>query len=171
MTRQVVEAGRPLRIAVHDHLVVGKDKVASFKALGLDVTPSTLSRGEAHRLFQRRIEGAGLIRRAAPSSEGGDAHRDQSAADREHQPVADPHATGGLVHPLAGGAAPALNSTALHQARGFGPGLGQAGAPQPDVEAAGRLGAGVSPARGDRLGASHGPDELTSRRRAQRTPD
>jgi DNA repair protein RadC len=35
MTRQIVEAARPLRIAVHDHLVVGRDGVASFKALGL----------------------------------------------------------------------------------------------------------------------------------------
>ena len=35
MTRQVVAAGRSLRIAVHDHLVVGRDGVASFKALGL----------------------------------------------------------------------------------------------------------------------------------------
>ena len=35
MTRQVVEAGRTLRIDVHDHLVVGRDGVASFKALGL----------------------------------------------------------------------------------------------------------------------------------------
>jgi DNA repair protein RadC len=35
MTRQVVEAGRVLKIAVHDHLVVGRDGVASFKALGL----------------------------------------------------------------------------------------------------------------------------------------
>lgn len=35
MTRQVVEAGRALRITVHDHLVVGRDGVASFRALGL----------------------------------------------------------------------------------------------------------------------------------------
>jgi len=35
MTRQIVEALRPLRISVHDHLVVGRDGVASFKALGL----------------------------------------------------------------------------------------------------------------------------------------
>jgi DNA repair protein RadC len=35
ITRQIVEAGRPLRIAVHDHLVVGRDGIASFKALGL----------------------------------------------------------------------------------------------------------------------------------------
>ena len=35
ITRQVVEAARTLRIAVHDHLVVGRDGVASFKALGL----------------------------------------------------------------------------------------------------------------------------------------
>ncbi|HEX3699565.1 MAG TPA: DNA repair protein RadC [Phenylobacterium sp.] len=35
MTRQVADAARPLRIAIHDHLVVGRDGVASFKALGL----------------------------------------------------------------------------------------------------------------------------------------
>jgi DNA repair protein RadC len=35
MTRQVIEAGRSLRIVVHDHLVVGREGVASFKALGL----------------------------------------------------------------------------------------------------------------------------------------
>ena len=35
VTRQVVEALTALRIAVHDHLVVGRDGVASFNALGL----------------------------------------------------------------------------------------------------------------------------------------
>jgi DNA repair protein RadC len=35
MTRQIVDAGRILRISVHDHLVVGREGVASFKALGL----------------------------------------------------------------------------------------------------------------------------------------
>jgi DNA repair protein RadC len=35
MTRQVVEAARALNIEVHDHLVVGRDGVASFKQLGL----------------------------------------------------------------------------------------------------------------------------------------
>jgi DNA repair protein RadC len=35
MTRQVVEACRPLRVAVHDHLVVGREGVASLKGLGL----------------------------------------------------------------------------------------------------------------------------------------
>jgi DNA repair protein RadC len=35
MTRQVIAAARALNIAVHDHLVVGRDGVASFKALGL----------------------------------------------------------------------------------------------------------------------------------------
>lgn len=35
MTRQIVEAGRTLKIGVHDHLVVGREGVASFKALGL----------------------------------------------------------------------------------------------------------------------------------------
>lgn len=35
MTRQVVAACRALEIAVHDHLIVGGDEVASLKALGL----------------------------------------------------------------------------------------------------------------------------------------
>lgn len=35
MTKQIVEAGKALKIAVHDHLVVGREGVASFKALGL----------------------------------------------------------------------------------------------------------------------------------------
>ncbi len=35
MTRQVIEAGRLLKVTVHDHLIVGRDSVASFKSLGL----------------------------------------------------------------------------------------------------------------------------------------
>ncbi|MCI3135528.1 RadC family protein [Phenylobacterium aquaticum] len=35
MTREIIEAGRSLRILVHDHLVVGRDGIASFKSLGL----------------------------------------------------------------------------------------------------------------------------------------
>jgi DNA repair protein RadC len=35
MTRQIVEAARALGIDVHDHLIVGRDGVASFKQLGL----------------------------------------------------------------------------------------------------------------------------------------
>ncbi|WP_374468931.1 DNA repair protein RadC [Phenylobacterium sp.] len=35
MTRQVIDAARPLRVSVHDHLVVGRHGVASFRALGL----------------------------------------------------------------------------------------------------------------------------------------
>jgi len=35
MTRQVIDAGRALRIAIHDHVVVGAQGIASFKALGL----------------------------------------------------------------------------------------------------------------------------------------
>lgn len=35
MTKQIVDAARPLRITIHDHLVVGRDGTASFKALGL----------------------------------------------------------------------------------------------------------------------------------------
>lgn len=35
MTRQVIEAAQSLSIAVHDHLIVGREGVASFKQLGL----------------------------------------------------------------------------------------------------------------------------------------
>jgi DNA repair protein RadC len=35
ITRQIAEASRTMRISVHDHLVVGRDGIASFKALGL----------------------------------------------------------------------------------------------------------------------------------------
>jgi DNA repair protein RadC len=35
MTRQIVDAARALRIAVHDHCVVAGDSVASFRAMGL----------------------------------------------------------------------------------------------------------------------------------------
>ena len=35
MTQQVVAAAKPLGIVVHDHLVIGRDRHASFKALGL----------------------------------------------------------------------------------------------------------------------------------------
>ncbi len=35
MTKQITEAGKALKIAVHDHLIVGREGVASLKALGL----------------------------------------------------------------------------------------------------------------------------------------
>jgi DNA repair protein RadC len=35
MTREIAAAGKPLRIAVHDHLVIGRSGHASFKSLGL----------------------------------------------------------------------------------------------------------------------------------------
>jgi DNA repair protein RadC len=35
MTRQVVEAGRALRVTVHDHVIVGGQATASLRALGL----------------------------------------------------------------------------------------------------------------------------------------
>ena len=35
MTRQVIQAAWTVNVAVHDHLVVGREGVASFKALGL----------------------------------------------------------------------------------------------------------------------------------------
>ncbi len=35
MNRAILEACRPLGIAIQDHMVIGKDDVASFKALNL----------------------------------------------------------------------------------------------------------------------------------------
>ena len=35
MTREIIDAAKALRIAVHDHLVVGRQGVARFKALGV----------------------------------------------------------------------------------------------------------------------------------------
>ena len=35
MTKQIVETAKPLGIEVHDHLVVGKGRHASFRTLGL----------------------------------------------------------------------------------------------------------------------------------------
>ena len=35
MTRAIVEAGKPLNITVHDHLIVGRDGIASLRQLGL----------------------------------------------------------------------------------------------------------------------------------------
>ena len=35
MTREIVAAAKALKIDVHDHLVIGKGKSVSFKALGL----------------------------------------------------------------------------------------------------------------------------------------
>ncbi len=37
MTREIVAAAKALKIEVHDHLVIGKGKHASFKALGIAV--------------------------------------------------------------------------------------------------------------------------------------
>jgi DNA repair protein RadC len=35
ITRQIVEAGRPMGIAVHDHIIIGSESHASFRAQGL----------------------------------------------------------------------------------------------------------------------------------------
>ena len=35
MTQQIIDTAKPLGISVHDHLVIGKGKHASFKSLGL----------------------------------------------------------------------------------------------------------------------------------------
>ncbi len=35
LRHMIVEAGKALKVEIHDHLVVGRDGVASFRALGL----------------------------------------------------------------------------------------------------------------------------------------
>jgi DNA repair protein RadC len=35
MTRQIAEVARPLGVAVHDHIIVGRNGHASLKGLGL----------------------------------------------------------------------------------------------------------------------------------------
>ena len=35
MTKTIIEVGKPLGIAVHDHLIIGREGHASFKGLGL----------------------------------------------------------------------------------------------------------------------------------------
>ncbi|GAD58253.1 DNA repair protein RadC [Brevundimonas abyssalis TAR-001] len=35
MTKQIVEAARSLGVEVHDHLIVGREGVSSFRQLGL----------------------------------------------------------------------------------------------------------------------------------------
>jgi DNA repair protein RadC len=35
MTREIAEAAKALKIAIHDHLVIGRGGHASFKSLGL----------------------------------------------------------------------------------------------------------------------------------------
>jgi DNA repair protein RadC len=35
MTKQVAAAGEKLNVVVHDHLIVGRENVCSFKSMGL----------------------------------------------------------------------------------------------------------------------------------------
>ena len=35
MTRQIIEAAKPLKVTIHDHIVVGRNGCASFRQLGL----------------------------------------------------------------------------------------------------------------------------------------
>lgn len=35
MTRQIIEAGKPLKVTVHDHVVIGRGKTVSFRQMGL----------------------------------------------------------------------------------------------------------------------------------------
>ena len=35
MTKEIVQACKPIRVAVHDHLIIGRNDIVSFKSLGL----------------------------------------------------------------------------------------------------------------------------------------
>lgn len=35
MTQNMVKAAKAIGVTVHDHLIIGRDNIASFKALGL----------------------------------------------------------------------------------------------------------------------------------------
>ncbi len=35
MTKEIVQACKPIKVAVHDHLIIGRENIASFKTLGL----------------------------------------------------------------------------------------------------------------------------------------
>ena len=35
ITKEIVQACKPIRVAVHDHLIIGRDNIVSFKSLGL----------------------------------------------------------------------------------------------------------------------------------------
>ena len=35
MTKEIVQACKPISVTVHDHLIIGRDNIASFKTLGL----------------------------------------------------------------------------------------------------------------------------------------
>ena len=35
ITKIIIEAARPMGVTVHDHLIIGRDDIASFKTLGL----------------------------------------------------------------------------------------------------------------------------------------
>jgi len=34
MTKAIIDAGKPLKISVHDHLIVGREGVCSLKQIG-----------------------------------------------------------------------------------------------------------------------------------------
>ena len=34
MTKQIIDAGKPLKIAIHDHLIVGREGITSLKQIG-----------------------------------------------------------------------------------------------------------------------------------------
>lgn len=35
MTQHIISAAKPLSITIHDHLIIGRENIASFKTLGL----------------------------------------------------------------------------------------------------------------------------------------
>jgi DNA repair protein RadC len=83
MTRQVIDAGRVLRITVHDHLVVGCEGVASFKALGLMYAAQRSQTEAASAVRYTAIGRSALSRRGYPR-------------DPAHEPKALPLASSNL---------------------------------------------------------------------------
>jgi len=35
MTKEIVQACKAIQVSVHDHLIIGRENIASFKTLGL----------------------------------------------------------------------------------------------------------------------------------------
>jgi DNA repair protein RadC len=52
MTRQIVDAAKPLGVTIHDHIIVGRQGHASFKGLKLILTDFL------HQLLMSRVQDA-----------------------------------------------------------------------------------------------------------------
>ena len=54
MTREVVKAAAAVGLSVHDHVILGRGKHASFKSLGLSCSKAIASRIDAMRAMRFR---------------------------------------------------------------------------------------------------------------------